>query len=56
MKTETVRVKMLGNIDILEVGKEYELDMDRANQLSGIGYAVIIARKPAVEKGVDNAV
>jgi hypothetical protein len=38
---KTVKVKMLGNHLELEVGKVYDLPVDRANQLTGIGYAAI---------------
>jgi len=50
-KTDTVRVKMLGNFRDYEVGKVYDLPVDMANMLTGIGYAVIAEdAAPAVEE------
>ena len=48
---KTVRVKMLGNYDKYEVGKEYDVPIEKANQLTGIGFAVIVAAEaPAVKE------
>ena len=46
----TVKIRMLGNFDEYIVGKVYDVDMAKANQLSGMGYAVIVeAAAPAKE-------
>jgi hypothetical protein len=45
----TVKVKMLGNHLELEVGKVYDLPVEIANQLTGIGYAAFVGSAPAEE-------
>lgn len=47
---KTARVKMLGNHLEYEAGKEYDLPLETVNQLTGIGFAVVIADKPAKEQ------
>jgi len=47
MKTATARVKMLGNFREYEVDKEYDLELDLANQFTGMGIAVFVEQKPA---------
>lgn len=42
MKERQIRIRMLGNHLEYEVGKEYDVDAKTANQLSGIGAAVIL--------------
>lgn len=51
MATKTARVMMLGNAFEYEVGREYEVDIRRANELAGLGYARIVdaAAQPAKE-------
>jgi hypothetical protein len=52
MKSDnTVRIRMLGNAFEYENGEEYDVAIARANQLTGLGYAVIIeaAAAPAGE-------
>ena len=36
------RIKMLGNAFEFLVGEEYEVDIERANALTGMGYAVLV--------------
>jgi hypothetical protein len=49
--TKTVKVRMLGNFRDYEVGKDYDLPVELANQLTGIGYARLVDEKaPAVEE------
>lgn len=45
---ETARIKMLGNHREYEVGHEYDVPVDEANALSGMGLAVIVP--PAAEE------
>ena len=46
----TVKIRLLGNFADFIVGKEYDVDMVKANQLAGMGYAVIVeAAAPAKE-------
>lgn len=48
---QTARVYMLGNAFELSAGQEYDLPMDRANSLCGLGYAIMIdAAEPAKEE------
>lgn len=47
-KPKTARIKMLGNQWEYEVGKEYDVDLDTANNLTGMGMAVLVA--PATEE------
>jgi hypothetical protein len=47
MAEKTARVKMLGNYGVYEVGKEYDLPVDLANQLSGMGFAASVSPAPA---------
>lgn len=46
MAEKTTRVKMLGNYGTYEVGKEYDLPVDQANKLTGIGFAVMLPPAP----------
>ena len=41
-KAKTARIRMLGNQWEYEVGKEYDVDLDTANNLTGMGMAVLI--------------
>lgn len=50
MSQPTVRVRMLGNIREYEVGREYDLPVQEANQLTGIGFAVAVETAPAAEE------
>jgi hypothetical protein len=50
MATKTVRIRLLGNVGEYTVGKEYDVDIDRANQLSGMGSAVIVEQAAAPAK------
>lgn len=50
MAAKTVRVKMLGNYQEFEVGREYDIPVERANQLAGMGFAVVVADVPAVKE------
>ena len=57
MKTEkTVKVRMLGNAFELENGQVYDLDLERAASLSGLGYAVIIEQAAAPAKEEDHGI
>jgi hypothetical protein len=50
---KTAKVRMLGNYQELEVGQTYDLPIERANQLTGIGFAVVVedaAPAPAAGK------
>ena len=51
MKTKpTARIRLLGNQWEYENGQEYDVDIDTANNLTGMGMAVLIdAPAPAVE-------
>lgn len=40
---EKARIRMLGNHGDYEVDKEYEVDVDTANRLTGCGIAVLLA-------------
>lgn len=40
---ETARIRMKGNHLELEVGKEYDLPLERANALTGMGMAELVA-------------
>jgi hypothetical protein len=42
-------IKMLGNHGELEVDKEYEVDVETANRLTGCGIAVLLADPEAVK-------
>lgn len=42
-QAKTVRVRMLGNAFELMVGQVYDLPIDRANGLCGLGYAVMLS-------------
>ena len=50
-QAKTVRVRMLGNAFELLVGQVYDLPIERANGLCGLGYAVMLsdADDPAEE-------
>lgn len=39
---ETIRIRMLGNMWEYTVGEEYEVSVERANQLTGLGMAVLV--------------
>ena len=47
-KPKTARIKMLGNQWEYEVGKEYDVDLDTANNLTGMGMAILV--EPATEE------
>jgi hypothetical protein len=38
----TVRIRMLGNMWEFVVGEEYDVEIDRANALTGMGMAVLV--------------
>lgn len=40
---KTARVRMLGNYQEYEAGKAYDLPLEKANALTGMGFAVIAA-------------
>jgi hypothetical protein len=52
MREKTARIKMLGNMWEYVVGEEYDVPLDRANQLTGLGMAVLVEdqAQPAEEK------
>ena len=45
-KQKTARIKMLGNQWEYEVGKEYDVDIATANNLTGMGMAVLVEAAP----------
>ena len=45
-KVQTVRIKMKGNQWEFENGKEYDVDLDTANNLTGMGMAVLVEAAP----------
>jgi hypothetical protein len=50
---QTVRIKMLGNAFEFTVGQEYDVELERAMTLVGMGYAVQVPeppKKPATAK------
>ena len=49
MTVQKVRIRMLGNAFEFLAGEEYEVDIERANALTGMGYAVLIDA-PAIEE------
>jgi hypothetical protein len=42
-QAKTARVRMLGNAFELLVGQVYDLPIERANGLCGLGYAVMVS-------------
>jgi hypothetical protein len=57
MKSEkTVKVRMLGNAFELENNQVYDLDLERAASLSGLGYAVIVEEAAEPAKEEDHAI
>jgi hypothetical protein len=57
MKSEkTVKVRMLGNAFELENNQVYDLDLERAANLAGLGYAVIVEEAAAPAKEEDHAI
>lgn len=49
MTVQKVRIKMLGNAFEFLAGEEYEVEVERANALTGMGYAVLV-EAPAEEE------
>lgn len=47
MKTPTVRIRMLGNQWNFEFMKEYDVDEETANQLTGLGMAELVMEADA---------
>jgi hypothetical protein len=48
-KAGPARIRMLGNHGKYEVDKEYEVDIEIANQLTGCGIAVLVADPEAAK-------
>jgi|WetSurMetagenome_2_1015567.scaffolds.fasta_scaffold1301582_2 hypothetical protein len=49
-KQKTARIRMLGCHWEYESGQEYDVDIDVANNLTGMGMAVLVESAPAIEE------